>query len=162
MKHINLSLALGDPKQSGRNRLIVELFFLSNNLTSRTPDGQSNESMLSDGRRVMEMFNKSWWNDVDHIRMLLSTQEPTAGAVMEKLFASAVRLFHKDPYAKSSLGERSGIRNDVKNMLEAGMDPNSIVDTVHGGPARFTAPLLAHWSLVCVPSGWRCLSQNHQ
>ena len=71
MKHPNLSLALGDPKQSGRNHFIVELFLLSNNITSHTPDERSEESIISDDIRVMEMFNKSGWNDINH-RMLLS------------------------------------------------------------------------------------------
>lgn len=43
MKHPNLSLTLGDPKHSGRNHFIVELFLLSNNITSHTPDERSEE-----------------------------------------------------------------------------------------------------------------------
>lgn len=119
VKHLTLSSALGDSNQSGRNRLILELFLLSNNLVSHAPGGRSEGSMLSDDRRVMEMFNESGWNNIKHIQMLLSTHEPTAGAIAEKLFASAVRLVAMDT---------------VKNMLEAGMDPNATVDTIHYGP----------------------------
>ena len=67
----------------------------------------------------MEMFNESGWNNVKHIKMLLSTHEPTSGAIVEKLFASTVRLIDMDT---------------VENMLEAGMDPNATVDTIHHGP----------------------------
>ena len=49
MKHLALSRALSDPKQSGRNRLIVEMFLLSNNFTSHTPDERSFVGMK--GRR---------------------------------------------------------------------------------------------------------------
>lgn len=105
MKHLDLSLALGNPRQSVRNRSIVEIFLLSNNLTSIVYDEMSE---TSDDTHVIELFNKSGWNDVNHIQMLLSTHEPTIEAIMEKLFASAVRLFDRQMYSMSSLEERSG------------------------------------------------------
>lgn len=118
-QHLTLSSALSDSKHKGRDRLILELFLLSNNFVRSAPGEQSEESMLEDGERVMEMFNESGWKNVKHIQMLLSTHEPTASAIAEKIFASAIRLFDMET---------------VKMMLEAGMDANATVDTIHNGP----------------------------
>ncbi|OJJ82971.1 uncharacterized protein ASPGLDRAFT_129119 [Aspergillus glaucus CBS 516.65] len=118
-EHLELSSNLSDSKQNGRDRLTLELFLLSNNLVSHAPGGRSEDSMLYDDERVMETFNESGWNNVKHLQMLLSTHEPTAGAIAEKLFASAIRLVDVDT---------------VKMMLEAGMDVNATVDTIRHGP----------------------------
>lgn len=118
-QHLALSSDLCDSKQKGRDRLNLELFLLSNNLVSHAPGGRSKESMLSDDERVMEIFNESGWNNVKHLQMLLSTHEPTAGTIAEKLFASAIRLVNMDT---------------VKMMLEAGMDANATIETIPHGP----------------------------
>lgn len=118
-QHLDLSSCLSDSKQKGRDCLILELFLLSNNFVSRSPGSRNEESMLSDDRRVMEMFKHSGWNNVDHIQMLLSTYEPTAYAIAEKIFASAIRLLDLDT---------------VKMMLEAGVEADAVIDTIPHGP----------------------------
>ena len=118
-QHLDLSSCLSDSKQKGRDCLILELFLLSNNFVSRSPGSRDEENMLSDDRRVMEMFKHSGWNNVNHIQMLLSTYEPTAYAIAEKLFASAIRLLDLDT---------------VEMMLEAGIEADAIIDTIPHGP----------------------------
>lgn len=62
------------------------------------------------------MFNESGWNNGKYLQILISSDEPTAAAIAEKLFASALRLL--------DLGT-------VKRMLEAKMNPNTAVEAIH-------------------------------
>jgi ankyrin repeat protein len=55
------------------------------------------------------------WHSVSHLKALLASKEPTAEAITEKLFASAIRL------VDTSI---------VNGFLEAGMDANRAIDTV--------------------------------
>lgn len=126
-QHHNLSNKLCESKQTSLDRLKLELFLLSNNLSSHDLSGKPEWSMKLDDKRVMEMFLLSGWNSVKHLEILLSTIEPTAGAIAEKLFASALRLFDM---------------NTVEMMLKAGMNPNGPIETIsHGAltPLQFSA-----------------------
>ncbi|RAO69340.1 uncharacterized protein BHQ10_005352 [Talaromyces amestolkiae] len=113
-QHLALSLGLSESKQMGRDRLSLELYLLSNNLISHGPGGRSEESTESADQRVMEIFNESGWNNSNHLPLLISSHEPTAAAIAEKIFASALRLLDL---------------KTVKRMLEAKMDPNTAIET---------------------------------
>lgn len=105
-QHLDLSSELLDPKQVGRGLLILGLFLLSNNLIFNEPDIQ-----LSD-KRVLEIFNESGWNNDKYLPILISSPAPTASAIAEKLFATALRF---------------GDLKTVKKMLKARMNPNTAV-----------------------------------
>ncbi|KAJ0419572.1 ankyrin repeat-containing domain protein [Aspergillus carlsbadensis] len=97
----------------------LEMFLLSNNLISHGPKGKSDDSMSSHDRRVLNMFQASGWNSLAQLRALLSTNEPTAAAIAEKLFGSALR---------------ESCADIVEMLLEAGVDANCPIDTVDHGP----------------------------
>jgi ankyrin repeat protein len=137
-QHLALSSDLSDSKQKGRDRLSLELFLLSNNLVSHGPNGRSAASMGSGDRRVMEIFNESGWNNDKHLSILISSHEPTAEAISEKLFASALRLLDL---------------KTVKRMLEAKMNPNTAVQTIGAGvltPLQFASETSEDKSLELV------------
>ncbi|KAI9367451.1 hypothetical protein BJX61DRAFT_551441 [Aspergillus egyptiacus] len=113
-----LARRFSESRQSTIDSLGIEMFLLSNNLVSHGPKGKTFDSMASHDSRVMKMFRVSGWNSVAQLQVLLTTQEPTAGAIAEQLFASALR---------------SQEIEIVKMMLEAGMSPNGCIDTVDNG-----------------------------
>lgn len=115
-QHLALSLGLSDSKQMGRDRLSLELYLLSNNLTPHGPFGRFGKIMASADQRVMEMFNESGWNNSNNLPFLISSHEPTAAAIAEKIFASALRLFDL---------------KTVKRMLEANMNPNTAIEILY-------------------------------
>ncbi|KOS42064.1 hypothetical protein ACN38_g7074 [Penicillium nordicum] len=127
-QHDALSTDLNSSTNKGRDRMALELFLLSNNITSQDPDKTTRGNMRSDGERMMQMLGDYGWKDLAHVRTLLSTSEPTAEAIAEKVFAIALRLHHVDA---------------VKMMLEVHMDLNVplIESTSHGvlTPLQFTA-----------------------
>ncbi|KAL3429289.1 hypothetical protein BDV09DRAFT_190246 [Aspergillus tetrazonus] len=102
-------------KQSTIDTLEVETFLLSNNLVSHGPNGKTFSSMRFHDQQVLEMFRVSNWNNVTRPKILVSSQEPTAGAIAEQLFASSVREMEVER---------------VRMLLEAGMSPNGYIDTV--------------------------------
>ncbi|RAH55457.1 ankyrin [Aspergillus piperis CBS 112811] len=118
-QHRTLATRLCNTPRTTTESLNLELFLLSNNFVSHCPTGKYKSTMAAHDRNVMELFHASGWKNMKHIEILLSTREPTAEAIAEKLFASALRLLDLDT---------------VKMMLEAGMDPDSRVDTSHDGP----------------------------
>ncbi|KAK1144989.1 hypothetical protein N8T08_004704 [Aspergillus melleus] len=118
-EHHILATGLCRNPRTTTESLKLELFLLSNNFISHGPDGKSKESMKIHDSNVMGLFRMSGWNNTKHIEMLLSSREPTTEAIIEKLFASALRLRDLET---------------VKMLLEAGMDPNSRVDTFEQGP----------------------------
>ncbi|KAJ5501296.1 hypothetical protein N7453_006113 [Penicillium expansum] len=127
-QHDTLSTGLSSSTNKGKDRMALELFLLSNNFISNSPKEMTEESMRSHDERVMRMLSDYGWKDSEHIQILLSTREPTAEAIAEKVFASALRLHDV---------------NVVKMMLEAHMDPsNPVVKTVSDGiltPLQFIA-----------------------
>lgn len=127
--HQSLSSRLSSSRNSGKDLLAVELFLLSNNLFPHNPEGRSTWGMESEDMRVMKMLKDSGWSDAKHLRILLSTHEPSAEAIAEKVFASSLRLLDLET---------------VKIMLEAQMDPNGKIETVEHGmltPLQFAASL---------------------
>lgn len=109
-QHDALSTALNNSTNKGRDRISLELFLLSNNITSQDPGGRTERNIRSNDERVIQMLSDSGWKDLKHIQILLSTREPTAEAIAERVFASALRLHDVDV---------------VRMMLEARMDPNN-------------------------------------
>lgn len=118
-QHRTIATRLCNTPRTTTESLNLELFLLSNNFVSHGPTGKSAESMAAHDRNVMKLFHASGWKDMRHIEILLSAREPTAEAIAEKLFASALRICDLDT---------------VRMMLEAGMDPDSRLDTFHDGP----------------------------
>ncbi|GLA48563.1 hypothetical protein AnigIFM63604_004081 [Aspergillus niger] len=118
-QHRTLATRLCNTPRTTTESLNLELFLLSNNFVSHGPTGKSEETMAAHDRNVMKLFHASGWKNMKHIEILLSSREPTAESIAEKLFASALRL---------------GDLDTVRMMLEAGMDPDSRVDTFHDGP----------------------------
>ncbi|KUL87456.1 hypothetical protein ZTR_04547 [Talaromyces verruculosus] len=114
-QHLALSSDLSESKQMGRDCLSLKLFLLSNNLLTHGPNGRSAASMESGDQRIMKMFNESGWNNGKHLQILISSDEPTAAAIAEKLFASALGLLDL---------------KTVKRMLEAKVNPNTAVETI--------------------------------
>ncbi|KAF4766835.1 hypothetical protein N7455_005462 [Penicillium solitum] len=109
-QHDALSTDLNNSTNKGRDRISLELFLLSNNITSQDPGGRTERNIRSNDERVIQMLSDSGWKDLKHIQILLSTREPTAEAIAERVFASALRLHDVDV---------------VRMMLEARMDPNN-------------------------------------
>ncbi|CAI7566054.1 unnamed protein product [Penicillium glandicola] len=127
-QHDALSIDLNSSKNNGRDRMALELFLLSNNIISQDPNKTTKRNIRSDDERVMQMLSDYGWKDLKHIQTLLSTREPTAEAIAEKVFASALRLHDVDT---------------VKMMLEAHMDPNNtLIETIDHGvltPLQFVS-----------------------
>lgn len=117
--HLELSSRLSNSSQTGRDWLELELFLLSNNFFSNSSDYQDEKTLLLNDKLIMKMFKQSGWNNASDIRVLLWADEPTAHAITEKLFASAVR---------------SCDLAIVDMMLDAGMDAEATVYSIPGGP----------------------------
>ncbi|KAL2862620.1 ankyrin repeat-containing domain protein [Aspergillus lucknowensis] len=117
--HRDLAARFCESKQSTVDTFGVEMFLLSNNLISHGPKGKSPETMEAHDRRVLEMFRRSGWNNVTQLRALLSTNEPSAAAIAEQLFGSALREMNEDI---------------VEMLLAAGTNSNCPIDTVDYGP----------------------------
>ncbi|GIJ92153.1 hypothetical protein Asppvi_011129 [Aspergillus pseudoviridinutans] len=128
-QHHTLSERLCDINQTGMDRLHLELFLLSNNLASQVSSELSYATMNSNDKRIMQMFKRTGWTSLKRLQILLSTPEPTSGAIAEQIFASALRLVDLDT---------------VETMLRAGMDPNNPIETVRHGaltPLQFSASI---------------------
>ncbi|KAJ5963728.1 uncharacterized protein N7479_003604 [Penicillium vulpinum] len=127
-QHDDLSMNLSSSTNKGRDRMALELFLLSNNITSQDPGGRTASNIRSDDERVMRILSDYGWKNLEHIQILLSTREPTAEAIAEKIFASALRLHDVDA---------------VKMMLEAHMNPNNpLIESISGDiltPLQFIA-----------------------
>ncbi|KAJ6124029.1 hypothetical protein N7471_011346 [Penicillium samsonianum] len=126
--HDALSTDLSISTNRGKDRMALELFLLSNNFTSHDPEKTTERNMRSNDERVMQTLSDYGWKELRHIQILLSTREPTAEAIAEKVFASALRLHDVDA---------------VKMMLEAHMDLNNpLVESISHGvltPLQFIA-----------------------
>ncbi|KAE8377570.1 ankyrin repeat-containing domain protein [Aspergillus bertholletiae] len=134
-QHLILSSDLSDSKQKDSDRIALELFLLSNNLVSHKSNARLPMTKRKDDQRIIETFNTSGWNNVQHLQILISSHEPTAAAIVEKLFASTLR----------SLDLKT-----LKNMLEARIDPNAAVETIYGRmltPLQFASTVSSEKSL---------------
>ncbi|KAL3470252.1 ankyrin [Aspergillus californicus] len=118
-QHHALATRFCEGKQSTLDTLSLEMFLLSNKLVFYAPEGKFNDSMEAHHDRLLEMLRTFGWNNATQFRTLLSTTEPTAGAIAENLFASALRQL--------DLGT-------IGFALDAGMNPHCPIDTFNYGP----------------------------
>ncbi|KAJ5609907.1 hypothetical protein N7528_009173 [Penicillium herquei] len=126
-QHDKWSMSFSTSKRGVGDRLAVELYLLSNNLTSHAPQGKTEESLRLHDSQVLKMLKDSGWDDSHHLKILLSTRGPTAESIAEKVFASMVRMMRVDM---------------LETMLGAGMDPNGLIETIARGlitPLQFGA-----------------------
>ncbi|KAJ0416235.1 ankyrin repeat-containing domain protein [Aspergillus carlsbadensis] len=95
------------------NSLSVGLYLLSNNLQWPHTAVRTTESMLSQDERVIGLLRSLRWDNAIQLKELVESQHPTANAVAEKVFASAIRLLDLDL---------------VEMLLNAGLDPNCPIE----------------------------------
>jgi ankyrin repeat protein len=95
------------------NHLKLELYLLSNGLAFHDTY-ISTETIAAQDNRLLKMVRSLRWHSVSHLKALLASKEPTAEAITEKLFASAIRLVDT---------------RIVNAFLKAGMDTNRAFDT---------------------------------
>ena len=109
----------GQHQLTQTNRLSIELYLRSNNLTSYNGLGRYKEQE----KRLLAMIRTFGWHRGGQFKTLQASQEPTVEAIAERIFASAV--FRMDIEV-------------VKQLLEAGMDSYSVVEDSNG---RLITPL---------------------
>ncbi|GAB1315418.1 hypothetical protein MFIFM68171_05628 [Madurella fahalii] len=109
--------------------LMLQLFLLSNNFTFRENNlaRPIEETARLHDERMARILRRLGSNGLDHIKRLLSAGDVTAAAIMEKLFASVLRL------EDLSL---------LQMMLKIGIDLGILIDTPKRGqmsPLEFAA-----------------------
>jgi ankyrin repeat protein len=92
----------------GIDRLSLHLFLLSNNFLGHDKSRSEEENDI----HVLQMLRISGWSHAAHIRTLLSRHEPTIDAIIEKLYASALR---------------EGDLDIVRVLLDAGLELNAVI-----------------------------------
>lgn len=108
-----LSTNLSTLKSGLRDHLSVVLYLISNNLMSQDEDLVFGERKQRDSRSILSLLKDSGWGDPDRLSILLSTREPTAESIAEKVFESAVWI---------------GDLEIVENMLRSGMSPDGLIE----------------------------------
>ncbi|PWY69945.1 ankyrin [Aspergillus eucalypticola CBS 122712] len=121
-----LSTDLSTLKSGLRDHLSVVLYLISNNLMSPDEDGSYDEQKERDSRLILRLLKDSGWGDPDRLRILLSTHEPTAESIAEKVFESALWI---------------GDLDIVENMLRSGMNPDGLIEAVSEEDICFLTPL---------------------
>ncbi|KAJ6006488.1 ankyrin [Penicillium sp. IBT 35674x] len=114
-QHDILSTNLSTLKTGLRDHLGVVLYLISNNLTSRDPEEYLEEKLERDDKLILKLLKDTGWDDLRHLMILLSTREPTAESITEKVFASALR---------------SSDFVVLENMLRSGISLNRLVEVV--------------------------------
>ncbi|RDK44378.1 ankyrin [Aspergillus phoenicis ATCC 13157] len=111
-----------------RDHLSVVLYLISNNLISPDRTMSFEKGKERDAKLILGLLKDSGWDDLDHLRKLLSTCEPTAESIAEKVFESA--LWTSD-------------FEIVENMLRCGMSPDGLIKawTKAVGGICFLTPL---------------------
>jgi ankyrin repeat protein len=118
-QHLTIARRLCNSKEDTvlLDGLKIKFFLLSNNFTFQKYDSSgdiSPENVEAYDELMIGLVKKVGLNSVNDFKLLLSNGR-TAEAVAEQLFASAIR---------------SGQLEIVKMMLEAGMNPNSSMDSI--------------------------------
>lgn len=121
----------GQHQLTQTNCLSSELYLLSNNLGVYDSDNEYQilGSPRAHKERLLAMIRNFGWRKGGQFKSLLTSRDPTFEAIVEKIFASAV--FQAD----------IGV---VKLILEAGMDPNSLVKDSSGSvitPLQWTSTI---------------------
>lgn len=128
-QHDILSTNLSTSKSGLRDHLNLVLYLISNNLTSRDPEELLEQKLERDDKLILKLLKDTGWDDLKHLKILLSTREPTAESITERVFASALRSCD------------FGI---LENMLRSGMSLNRLVEVVDedgDGAVLFLTPL---------------------
>ncbi|KAJ5898519.1 hypothetical protein N7504_008807 [Penicillium tannophilum] len=125
-QHDILSTNLSTSKSGLRDHLSVSLYLISNNLTSRDPEEFYEEKLERDDKLILKLLKDTGWDDLMHLKVLLSTREPTAESITEKVFASALRSHDFEI---------------LENMLRSGMSLNRLVEVVNEDDVFFLTPL---------------------
>lgn len=115
-QHDILSTNLSTSKSGLKDHLGVVLYIISNNLTSRDPEEFLEKKLKRDDNLILKLLKDTGWDDLKHLKILLSTREPTAESITERVFASALRM------------------SDfviLENMLRFGMSLNRLVEVVN-------------------------------
>ncbi|PYH35583.1 ankyrin [Aspergillus neoniger CBS 115656] len=122
-----LSTNLSTLKSGLRDHLSVVLYLISNNLMPPDEDLFFEEQKQRDSRWILSLLKDSGWAGPDQLRILLSTREPTAESIAEKVFESALWI---------------GDSEIVENMLRSGMSPDGLIETfTEEGDICFLTPL---------------------
>ncbi|GLA25592.1 hypothetical protein AnigIFM63326_002333 [Aspergillus niger] len=108
-----LATNLSTLKTGLRDQLNVMLYLISNNLMPPDEDMFFDEWKERDARLILGLLKDSGWDDLDHLRILLSTREPTAESIAEKVFESALR---------------TSDFKIVEDMLRCGMSPDGLIE----------------------------------
>ncbi|KAJ5730116.1 ankyrin [Penicillium malachiteum] len=119
-QHETLSADLSTSGAESWESMSVTLFLISNHLTSWTPADFSN-GIERDDKLVLQILRDTGWDNLKHLKILISSREPTAQAMTEKVFSSALRQGNFDM---------------VQKMLQSGMNPNGLID--HGADVNFS------------------------
>lgn len=128
-QHDILSTNLSTSKSGLRDHLLLVLYLISNNLTSRDRDPEEllGQKLERDNELILKLLKDTGWGDLKHLKILLSTCEPTAESITERVFASALR------------SRDFGI---LENMLRSGMSLNRLVEVGdENGDVFFLTPL---------------------
>ncbi|GLA21778.1 hypothetical protein AnigIFM62618_001334 [Aspergillus niger] len=108
-----LATNLSTLKTGLRDQLNVVLYLISNNLMPPDEDMFFDDWKERDARLILGLLKDSGWDDLDHLRILLSTREPTAESIAEKVFESALR---------------TSDFKIVEDMLRCGMSPDGLIE----------------------------------
>ncbi|KAL4798751.1 ankyrin [Aspergillus venezuelensis] len=115
-QHDILATALSTSHSGLWGHLNVVLYLISNNLTSNDPELFVFEEKLErDDKFILKLLKDTGWDDLKHLKILLSTHEPTAESITEQIFASALRTRNFEV---------------LENMLRSGMSLNRLDQVV--------------------------------
>ncbi|GKZ61170.1 hypothetical protein AnigIFM49718_007876, partial [Aspergillus niger] len=110
-----LATNLSTLKTGLRDQLNVVLYLISNNLMSPDEDTIFEEQKERDAELILGLLKDSGWDDLNHLRILLSTREPTAESIAEKVFESALR---------------TSDFQIIESMLRSGMNPDGLIEAL--------------------------------
>ena len=102
------SANLSIPRAGIRDIMGLASYLISNNLSSG--DGHFGPTERDD-KLYLQILKDIGWDNLSHLKILLSSREPTVEAIAERLFAAAVRSYNPDI---------------IEKMLRAGMNPNML------------------------------------
>ncbi|KAJ5802326.1 ankyrin [Penicillium pulvis] len=161
-QHDVLSTNLSILKSGLRDHLSVVLYLISNNLTSRDPDDLLVEKLERDDELILKLLKDTGWDDLRHLKVLLSTREPTAESIIEKLL---VEVVNKDgeaflPPLQFAAHEEGSVRL-INLLIKYGADVNFSING-NGETALYFAinernnPAVRALLLQGATVTWRC------
>lgn len=107
------------------DHLSVMLYLISNNLIPQNKNRPF--EMYRNDKMILQVLKDTGWNDLKHLKILLSTREPTAESIAEKSFAAALRRRNFEV---------------VEHMLRSGMNSDVLIeDHLQSSMGSFLTPL---------------------